>query len=169
MTKRHRSSKESLDLAQPKQSKVSPVAHNRESFRNRSARVAPVVSVQPSVTPSVSDRASCNEDALSIETYYGIVTAVPLGPTVSKSAVQPDPCPPMTGRSDDGSHHSPVVRKAGVQRPDTSQLAVSSRRLIFFSQVSVSRGDLDGLVRQLTPPFFFTHCGMKVLVIFVGF
>ncbi|MPD06173.1 hypothetical protein E2C01_101967 [Portunus trituberculatus] len=54
-----------------------------------------------------------------------IVTAVPRGPAVSKSAFQPDPRPPMTGRSDDGSHHSPVGRKAAVQRPGTSQLPVS--------------------------------------------
>ncbi|MPC95223.1 hypothetical protein E2C01_090424 [Portunus trituberculatus] len=70
--------------------------------------VAPVVSVQPSVTPSVSDRASCDEDGLSMETSDDIVTAVPRGPAVSKSAVQPDPRPSMTGRSDDSSHHSPV-------------------------------------------------------------
>ncbi|MPD01046.1 hypothetical protein E2C01_096558 [Portunus trituberculatus] len=76
--------------------------------------VAPVVSVQPSVTPSVSDRASCDEDGLSMETSDDIVTAVPRGPAVSKSAVQPDPRLPMTGRSDDGSHHSPLGRKAMV-------------------------------------------------------
>ncbi|MPC85493.1 hypothetical protein E2C01_080272 [Portunus trituberculatus] len=79
MTKQHRSSAESLDLPQPKQSKVSPSAHNRESSRDHSARVAPVVSVQPSVTPSISDRASCDEDGLSMETSDNIVTAVPLG------------------------------------------------------------------------------------------
>ncbi|MPC95874.1 hypothetical protein E2C01_091103 [Portunus trituberculatus] len=87
--------------------------------------VAPVVSVQLSVMPSVSDQASCDEDGLSIETSDDIVTAVPRGSTVSKSAVQPDPRPPMTGRSNDGSHHSLVVRKAAVQRPGTSQLPVS--------------------------------------------
>ncbi|MPC86103.1 hypothetical protein E2C01_080919 [Portunus trituberculatus] len=62
MAKRHRGSAESLDLAQPKQSKVSPGAHNRKSSRDRSTRVVPVVSVQPPVTPSVSDQASCDED-----------------------------------------------------------------------------------------------------------
>ncbi|MPD04665.1 hypothetical protein E2C01_100363 [Portunus trituberculatus] len=51
MTKRHHGSAESLDLAQPKQSKVSPGAHNRKSSRNRSTRVALVVSVQPPVKP----------------------------------------------------------------------------------------------------------------------
>ncbi|MPC97529.1 hypothetical protein E2C01_092847 [Portunus trituberculatus] len=40
--------------------------------------VAPVVSVQPPLTPSVSDRASCDEDDLSMETSDDIVTAVPL-------------------------------------------------------------------------------------------
>ncbi|MPC61997.1 hypothetical protein E2C01_056076 [Portunus trituberculatus] len=94
------------------------------------------VSVQPSVTPSVSDRASCDEGGVSMESSDDIVTAVPRGPTVSKSAVQPDPRPPMTGRSDDGSHHSLVARKAKVQRPGTSQLPVSSCRLIISSQVS---------------------------------
>ncbi|MPC79868.1 hypothetical protein E2C01_074421 [Portunus trituberculatus] len=64
--------------------------------------VAPVVSVQPPVTLSVSDWASCDEDGLSMETSDDIVTAVSRGPIVSKSKVQPDPRPPMTGRSDDG-------------------------------------------------------------------
>ncbi|MPC62947.1 hypothetical protein E2C01_057038 [Portunus trituberculatus] len=105
------------------------------SSRDRSAMVAPVVSVQPSVTPSVLDRASCDEDGLSMETSDDIVTAVPRGPVVSKGAVQPDLRLPMTGRSYDGSHHSPVGRKAAVQRPGTSQLPVSSRRLIISSQV----------------------------------
>ncbi|MPC74332.1 hypothetical protein E2C01_068689 [Portunus trituberculatus] len=136
LTKRHRGSAESLDFVQPKQSQVSTDAHNRESFKDRSARVAPVVSVQPPVTPSVSDWASCDEDYLSMETSDDIFTTIPRGPTVSKIAVQPDPSPPMTGRSDDGSHHSTVGRKAAVQRPGTSQLPVSSRRLIISSQVS---------------------------------
>ncbi|MPC91983.1 hypothetical protein E2C01_087050 [Portunus trituberculatus] len=98
--------------------------------------VAPVVSVHPSVTPSVSDRASYDEDGLTMETSDDIVTAVPRGPAVSKSAVQPYPRLPMTGRNDDGSHHSPVGRKATVQRPGRSQIPVSSRRLIISSQVS---------------------------------
>ncbi|MPD06235.1 hypothetical protein E2C01_102035 [Portunus trituberculatus] len=110
------------------QSKISPGAHDRESSRNRSAMVAPTVSVQPSETPSVSDRASC-EDGLSMEMTDDIITAAPRGPTVAKSAVQPDPRPPVTGRNGDNSHHSPVGRKAAVQRPSTSQLPVSSRRL----------------------------------------
>ncbi|MPC71619.1 hypothetical protein E2C01_065903 [Portunus trituberculatus] len=96
LTKRHHSSAKSLDLVQPKQSKVSPGALDRESSRNRSTRVAPVVSVQPAVTPSVSDQASCDE------TSDDIVTAVPRGPAVPKSAVQPDPRPTMTSSSDDG-------------------------------------------------------------------
>ncbi|MPC50478.1 hypothetical protein E2C01_044307 [Portunus trituberculatus] len=62
MTKRHRGSAESLDLVQPKQSKVSPGAHNRESSRDLFTRVPPVVSVQPPVMPSVSDRASFDGD-----------------------------------------------------------------------------------------------------------
>ncbi|MPD03829.1 hypothetical protein E2C01_099485 [Portunus trituberculatus] len=136
MTKRFHGSAESLDLAQPKQSKVSPGAHNRESSRDRSAMVAPVVFVQPSVTHSVSDWASCDENGLSMDTSDDIVTAIPRGLTVSKSAVQPNPRPPMTGRSDDGSHHSPVSRKAAVQRPGTSQLPVSSRQFIISNQVS---------------------------------
>ncbi|MPC44473.1 hypothetical protein E2C01_038146 [Portunus trituberculatus] len=52
--------------------------------RDRSAMVAPVVSVQPSVTPSVSDRASCDEDGLSMETSDDIVTAVPRGPAAER-------------------------------------------------------------------------------------
>ncbi|MPD05842.1 hypothetical protein E2C01_101612 [Portunus trituberculatus] len=127
---------ESLDLAQPKQSKDSPGSHNRESSRDRYTRVAPLVFIQPPVTPSVSDRASCHEDGLCIETFDDIVTAVPRGPAVSKSAVQPHLRPPMTGRSDDGSHHSPVGRKAAVQRPGTSELPVSTRLLIISSQAS---------------------------------
>ncbi|MPC63262.1 hypothetical protein E2C01_057357 [Portunus trituberculatus] len=126
LTKRHRGSAESLDLSQLKQSKVSTGAHNPESSRDRSAMVAPVVFVQPLVTPSVSDWASYDQDGLSMETSDDIVTAVPRGPTVSKSVVQPNPRPPMTGRSDDGSHHSPVGGKAAVQRPGTSQLPFSS-------------------------------------------
>ncbi|MPC65278.1 hypothetical protein E2C01_059411 [Portunus trituberculatus] len=35
-----------------------------------------------------------------------IITAVPRGPTVAKSAVQPDPRLPVTGRNGDNSHHS---------------------------------------------------------------
>ncbi|MPC95722.1 hypothetical protein E2C01_090946 [Portunus trituberculatus] len=42
-----------------------------------------------------------------METSDEIVTAVPRGPTVSKSAVQPDTRPPMTGRSDDGDSGRP--------------------------------------------------------------
>ncbi|MPC60214.1 hypothetical protein E2C01_054253 [Portunus trituberculatus] len=135
LTKRHRGSAESIDLAQPKQSKISPGEHDRESSRDRSAMVAPTVSVQPSETPSVSDRGSC-EDGLSMEMSDDIITAVPRGPTVAKSAVQPDPRPPVTGRNGDNSHHSPVGRKAAVQRPGTPQLPVSSRRLFISSQVS---------------------------------
>ncbi|MPC80741.1 hypothetical protein E2C01_075330 [Portunus trituberculatus] len=131
-----RGSAESIDLARHKQSKNSLGAHDRESSMNRSAMVPLIVSVQPRVKPSVSDRASCDEDSLSMETSDDIVTAVPRGPAVSKMAVQADPRPPMTGRSDEGTHHSPVGRKAAVQRPGTSQLPVSSRRLIIYSQVS---------------------------------
>ncbi|MPC51531.1 hypothetical protein E2C01_045380 [Portunus trituberculatus] len=40
LIKRHRGSAESIYLAQPKQSKVSPGGHDRESSRNRSAMVA---------------------------------------------------------------------------------------------------------------------------------
>ncbi|MPC65024.1 hypothetical protein E2C01_059148 [Portunus trituberculatus] len=86
-----------------------------------------MVSVQLSVMPSVSDRASC-EDGLSMESSDDIITAIPCGPTVSKSAVQPDPRPPMTSRSDDGSHHSPVGWKAAVHRTGISQLPVSHRQ-----------------------------------------
>ncbi|MPC71088.1 hypothetical protein E2C01_065358 [Portunus trituberculatus] len=132
-TKRYCGSAESLDLAHPKQSKVSPGVHDRESSRDRSELVAPLISVQPSVMPSVSDRASCDEDGLSMETSNDIVSAVPRGPALSG---QPDPRLPKTGRSDDCSHHSPVGRKAAVQRPSTSQLPVSSCRLIISSQVS---------------------------------
>ncbi|MPC38861.1 hypothetical protein E2C01_032377 [Portunus trituberculatus] len=147
LTKRHRGSAESIDLAQPKQSKVSPGAHDREPFRDRSAMAAPMVSVQPSVTPSVSDQASCDEDGLRMESSDDIVTAVPCGPTAAKNAVQPDPRPPVTGRNGDNSHHSPVGRKAAVHRPSTSQLQVSSRRLIISSQwncrgLSASWGEL---------------------------
>ncbi|MPC35948.1 hypothetical protein E2C01_029388 [Portunus trituberculatus] len=94
--------------------KVSPGAHDRESSRDRSAKVTPMVSVQPFMMPSVSDRASRDEDVISMESSDDIVTTVPRGPTVSKCAVQPDPRPLMTGRGDDGSHHSPVGRKAAV-------------------------------------------------------
>ncbi|MPC99497.1 hypothetical protein E2C01_094913 [Portunus trituberculatus] len=133
LTKRHRGSEESIDLAQPKQFKVSPGVRDRKSSRDRSAMVAPVASVQPSVTPSVSDRASCDEDGLSMETSDDIVTAVPRGTTVSESAVLPDLRPLRTSRSDDGSHHPPIGQKAAVQRPGTSQLPVSSRHLIISS------------------------------------
>ncbi|MPD06188.1 hypothetical protein E2C01_101981 [Portunus trituberculatus] len=133
MTKRHRGS---IEFAHPKQSKVSPGAHARESIRDCSVRVAPVVSAQPSVTSSVSYQASCDEDGLRMETYDDIVTAAPLGPTVSKSAFQHDPRPPMTGKCDDGVHPSPVSRKAAVERPGTSQLPVSSPRFNISSQAS---------------------------------
>ncbi|MPD06397.1 hypothetical protein E2C01_102212 [Portunus trituberculatus] len=133
MTKRHRGSAESIEFAQPKQSKVPPSAHDRESSRDRSAVVAPVISVQPHVTRSVPDRASCDEDGINMETSDDIITAVLCGPAVSKSGVKPDLRPPRTGRSDDGSHHSPASRKAAVQRSGTSQLPVSSRRLIIYS------------------------------------
>ncbi|MPC67275.1 hypothetical protein E2C01_061448 [Portunus trituberculatus] len=65
LIKRQRGSAESIDLAQPKQSKVFTGARDRESSRNRSATVAPTVSLQPSVTLFVSDRASCDEDVLA--------------------------------------------------------------------------------------------------------
>ncbi|MPC60820.1 hypothetical protein E2C01_054878 [Portunus trituberculatus] len=45
LTKRHRGSAESIDLAQPKQSKISPGAHDCDSSRDCSAMVAPMVSV----------------------------------------------------------------------------------------------------------------------------
>ncbi|MPD06285.1 hypothetical protein E2C01_102089 [Portunus trituberculatus] len=112
--------------------------------------VAPVVSVQPPVTPSVSDRASCDEDGLCMETSDDIVTAVPRRLAVSKSAVKLDLRPPMTGKSDDGSHHSPVGRKAAVQRPITSQLLVSTRRFIISSQMS--HGQLLLIARLSTAP-----------------
>ncbi|MPC46812.1 hypothetical protein E2C01_040541 [Portunus trituberculatus] len=117
LTNRHRGSAESIDLAQPKQSKVSPGAHDRESSRDHSARVAPVVSVHPSVMPSMSNRASCDEDGLSMETFDDV---------------------------------SPVGRKVAVQRPDTSHLPVSSRRLIISSQVS--HGQLLQKARPSTAP-----------------
>ncbi|MPD03560.1 hypothetical protein E2C01_099201 [Portunus trituberculatus] len=96
LTKQHRGSAESIDLAQHKQSKVSPGAHDREFSRDRSAMVPPIVSVQPPVMPSVSDRTSCDEDGLSMETSDDIVTAIPRGPAVSKSAVQQKGCGPTT-------------------------------------------------------------------------
>ncbi|MPC62752.1 hypothetical protein E2C01_056842 [Portunus trituberculatus] len=130
LTKQQRGSAESIDLAQLKQSKISSGAYDRESFRDRSAMAALMVSVQPSVTQSVSDRASCDEGAFTMESSNDVVTAVPLGPTVAKSAVRPNPRPPVPGRNSDDSHHSPVGRKAAVHRPSTSQLPVSSRRLI---------------------------------------
>ncbi|MPC77490.1 hypothetical protein E2C01_071945 [Portunus trituberculatus] len=71
-----------------------------------------------------------------METPDDIVPAVLCGPAVSKSGVQPDPRPLRTGRSDDGSHHSPAGRKAAVQRTGSSQHLVSSRRLILSSQIS---------------------------------
>ncbi|MPC74094.1 hypothetical protein E2C01_068440 [Portunus trituberculatus] len=125
LTKRHRGSAESINLAQPKQSKVSPGIRDRESSRDSSGMVAPVVSVQPSVTPFVSDRASCDEDYLSMETFDDIDTAVPRESTVSESAVLPDLRPPKTGKCNDGSQHPPRGRVAAVQRPGTSQLLVS--------------------------------------------
>ncbi|MPC99858.1 hypothetical protein E2C01_095300 [Portunus trituberculatus] len=53
LTKRLSGSAESIDLAQPKQSKVSPGVRDRESSRDRSAMVATVVSEQPPLTPFV--------------------------------------------------------------------------------------------------------------------
>ncbi|MPC51170.1 hypothetical protein E2C01_045009 [Portunus trituberculatus] len=143
-----RGSAESIDLAQPKQPKISPGAHDRKSFRDRSTMVAPMVSVQPSETPSVSDRASC-EDGLSMELSNDIITAVPCGSTVAKSAVQPDPHPQVTGRNGDNSHHSLVGREAAVHRPSTSQLPVSSHRLIISSQLSSSF--YNGTVEAFAP------------------
>ncbi|MPC19576.1 hypothetical protein E2C01_012494 [Portunus trituberculatus] len=90
--------------------------------------VAPVVSIQPSETPFVSDRAS-SEYGLSMESSDDIIPAVPREPTVAKSAVQPDPRPPVTGRNDDNSHHSLEGRKATVHRPGTSQLPWNCRGL----------------------------------------
>ncbi|MPC57942.1 hypothetical protein E2C01_051934 [Portunus trituberculatus] len=137
VTKRHSGSAESIDLAQAKQSKISHGAHDRESFRDHSAMATPMVSVEPAVTPSVSDLASCNEGALKMESSGDAgVTAVPQGPTVVKNAVRPEPCPPVPSRNSGNSHHSPVGRKAAVHQPKTSQLPVSSRRLIILSQVS---------------------------------
>ncbi|MPC42869.1 hypothetical protein E2C01_036500 [Portunus trituberculatus] len=135
LTKWHYGSVDSIDLAQPKQYKVSPGAHGHESSRDHSAMVTPMVSVQPSVTSFVSDRASCYKDGLSMESD-DIITGVPRRLTVSKSAVQTDPRPPVTCRNGDNSNHSPIGRKAAVHRTSTSQLSVSSRQLIIFSQVS---------------------------------
>ncbi|MPC55006.1 hypothetical protein E2C01_048937 [Portunus trituberculatus] len=120
LTQRHRGSAESMDLAQVKQSKISSGAHDCKSFWGRSAMVAPMVSFQSPVTPSISDRASCGEDALTMESFDDIVIAVPRGPTVAKSAVRPVPCPRVPSRNSDDSHHSPVGRKAGVHQSDTS-------------------------------------------------
>ncbi|MPC28838.1 hypothetical protein E2C01_022049 [Portunus trituberculatus] len=77
LTKWHRDSAESIDLAQVKQSKIPSGAHDCESFEDCSAMTAPVVSVQPSVTPSVSDRASFDEDAPNMESSGDVVKAVP--------------------------------------------------------------------------------------------
>ncbi|MPC28834.1 hypothetical protein E2C01_022045 [Portunus trituberculatus] len=77
LTKPHHGSAESIDLAEAKQSKISPGAHDRDSFRAHSPMTAPMVSVQPAVTPSVSDRASCDEGALEINSSNDVVTAVP--------------------------------------------------------------------------------------------
>ncbi|MPC61889.1 hypothetical protein E2C01_055966 [Portunus trituberculatus] len=71
-------SAESIDLDQSKQSKISPGAHDCESSRNLSAKIASMVSVQPSETPSVSDRASY-EDGLSMEMFDDIIKTVPRG------------------------------------------------------------------------------------------
>ncbi|MPC61454.1 hypothetical protein E2C01_055525 [Portunus trituberculatus] len=64
-----------------------------DCFRDRSAMAAPMVSVQASVTPLFF----FYEDAIIMESSDDIVTAVPRGPTVAKSAVWPDPCPPVPG------------------------------------------------------------------------
>ncbi|MPC61820.1 hypothetical protein E2C01_055897 [Portunus trituberculatus] len=79
--------------------------------------------------------------------------AVPSGPSVVKSAVQPHPRPPVTGRNGDNSHHSQAGRKTAVHRPSSSQLPVSSRQLIISGQ-----GDFDGLVHDLTRPFLLLGC-----------
>ncbi|MPC45898.1 hypothetical protein E2C01_039604 [Portunus trituberculatus] len=107
------------------QSKISPGAHDRKSFRDRSA----VVSIEPAVIPSVSDLASCEKDALAMESSDNVVTAAHREPTVAKSAVRPEPRPLVPGRNDDNSHHSPVGRKGVVHQPGTSQLLVSSHRV----------------------------------------
>ncbi|MPC15982.1 hypothetical protein E2C01_008788 [Portunus trituberculatus] len=124
LTKRHRSSAESIDLAQMKQSKIFSGAHDRVSFRDRSAMAAPMVSVQPSVTPSVSDWAYCDEDSLAMKSSGDIVTAVPRGLTLAKSTVRPDPRPPVPCRNGGNSRHSPIP---------------------------VSKGDFDGLVTSARP------------------
>ncbi|MPC73147.1 hypothetical protein E2C01_067466 [Portunus trituberculatus] len=126
MTKRHRGSAETLDLVQ-----VSPGAHNRKSSRDRSTRVAPIVSVQPPVTPFGSDRASCDENGLCMETSVILSQLSLVDPLYRKVQsclilVLRGPVGMMIVRS----------RKAAVQRPGTSQLPVSSRRLIISSQVS---------------------------------
>ncbi|MPC72669.1 hypothetical protein E2C01_066981 [Portunus trituberculatus] len=95
-----------------------------------------MVSVEPAVTPSVSDLTSCDEGVLQMKSSDDDAIAVLRGPTVAKSAVRPDPSPPVPGRNGDNSHHSLVGRKTAVHRPATSQLPVSSRQLIILSQVS---------------------------------
>ncbi|MPC68610.1 hypothetical protein E2C01_062812 [Portunus trituberculatus] len=143
-------------LAQAKQPKISPGAHDHESFKDRSAMAAPIISVEPAVTPSVSDLAFCDEGALEMESSDDVVTAVPRGPTVAKSAVRSDPRPPVPGRNGDNSHHSPVGRKAAVHRPGTSQLPVSSCWLIIPSQwncrgLRASWGELWALLSEFSP------------------
>ncbi|MPC76050.1 hypothetical protein E2C01_070451 [Portunus trituberculatus] len=120
LTKRYRVSAESIDLAK---------AISQSNLRFL------LVHMIPCVTPSVSDRASCDENGLSMELSGDIITAVPREPTLAKSAVQPDPHRLVTSRNGINSQHSPGER-AAVHRPGTSQLPVSSRRLIISSQVS---------------------------------
>ncbi|MPC94607.1 hypothetical protein E2C01_089784 [Portunus trituberculatus] len=145
MTKWHRGSAESLDLAHPKPSKFSPGAHNRESSRDRSARVAPVVSVQPPVTISVSDQASCDEDGLCMETSDDIVTAVPRGPAVSKSAVQSDPRLPMTVALQTIPRMSGRFTKRPVPRWNAACTKAVQEKRAAFSRVRRHRGDLQCL------------------------
>ncbi|MPC64590.1 hypothetical protein E2C01_058709 [Portunus trituberculatus] len=104
---------ESIDLGQVKESKISTGAHDRESFKDCSAMSAPMVSVQPSATPSVSDQASCDDDALTIQSSSNIVIAVPHGPTVAKSTMGPYSRHPVPGRNSEDSHHSPVGQRVG--------------------------------------------------------
>ena len=135
LTKRLRGSAESIDLAQKKQSKISPGDRDSESLTDDSAMADAPVPPGPAVTPTVSDPASGGDGIPDVESSDTVVMAAPRGPTIPKRTVRPDSRPPAPGKDGD-SRHSPVGRKAAVPRPGTSLHPVTSRRLLIPSQVS---------------------------------
>ncbi|MPC28640.1 hypothetical protein E2C01_021849 [Portunus trituberculatus] len=97
-------------------------------------------------TPSVSDRASCDEDGLTMESSNDIVTAVPCGPTAVKSVVRPEPRPPV-----------PVLLSAGRTVADP-KISLQSTLPVFPGRILQRQVHVIARVWTLNPTVMTAWC-----------